>query len=204
MSVEELCATYAPLYPEGRNWDITTSYLLNTKPDNDIVLNLMKDIQAGLPYREHITVGESAAEDLVVLNGTHRVVAARLMKLEFVPVSFYDEDSEDHENTEDKTDCSTQTINVGVYFSPEILKRIDSDNLSSVLFDYLRSFKLTDEVWVTSDFSTGWGLESHFFYDLYPLDETLITKLTNKIYSILASLGLNAYISQITIQEEAP
>lgn len=197
ITVDELCSTYAPLYPEGGNWDETIKYMLNSKADRDIILELMKVIYSGGSFREHVTVGSSADEQLVVLDGTHRVVASILLKVSFIEICFYDPDIEENLVVPEK-----QVVEVRLQFIPSVLELAPQDDFSMFVFDHFRSIKVTEKVWLNSDVSTGSGTKINFYYAVDILDDVFLTIFSDTLISLLEKLNLLKFLDKIIIQQE--
>ena len=177
MLLLELIEQYAPVYPEGADWQETARYLYDEEPDHMAILTASLQAEG---WREPIRLSE--AEELLegerplVLNGTHRVAIALREGVISVPVVSISELPEHEE-----TPCTVLKFRITGGSVPTEEDEWD-------LFEVLRSFPLTDGLWVeaavsSSSSENGDRVWSYVYEGLE--DEDLHGKLRRKARSLL-------------------
>jgi len=184
ISLETLLKEYKPAYPENGTWNDTIKGILDSPYDNEIVTLLMEDLQMSEYFREPIALTPDEDVDeygSFVCNGTHRVVAHILSgsKTVFVQYGFPDIDEEE----------SIETTEILIGFSKKDLEeRYSHDDALFELFDIIftisRSLKISDTLWIESNFMSE---NSDSFYISYPrLSPEVTFDVIRKIYDTLA------------------
>ena len=155
---------YLPVYPypeEGfPSWEETVDYMKNSPSDWVTVGQLSEDYINGTGFRVPVRVGVAdcnGSEYQAVLDGTHRVVTMILSGAEVIE---YVEDEEESETPASTGDDENVCLTVQLEFDPEG----EDNDLSDYFFDWLRSIRLNDEVWLTSDLAVGQVERTQFFY----------------------------------------
>lgn len=181
MKLSELTSGYRPTYPAPYRWEDTVQYMLADPFEKEIVDYLVDTLRRKGTFREPIFLGVADLDDdedtPAVVNGTHRVCAHIIFGSLNVEVKF-DEPYTDEELADGRLpkfveesvveeDSSYASTSI-VFASP-----ITDDDEWDTLFTLIRSFPLSDEVWVTSDvfsssganpdgtatFNAGWDLK---------------------------------------------
>lgn len=182
LPLEEFLALYAPVYPsENRSWDTTVTYMMSDPSEKLIVEQLIEDWQRDGHYRIPVFVGSAQwkldddEEDIPsVRNGTHRVVASIVGKIPTVQFTWED----DPEYSYDEQNPIRVTI---------LTKESDDEFFSDFLFDSLRSFRLSEKEWVTTDYSFGTQIKVELFYEGVPPTEENIERVRLKVDDIIES-----------------
>lgn len=165
MLVLDLIDQYGPVYPEGGDWLETTRFLYETEPEH------MASLTASLAakgWREPIMLSDG--EDLeegdspLTLNGTHRVAIALREGVVSVPVTTSSEIRQ--EDYPEHFTVLTLKLRSGELTEDEDLQ----------VFDVLRSFELTEDIWLTSDVCFGSQEQWEFYYEFLD-DPSLFPKL---------------------------
>jgi hypothetical protein len=142
MLVSELTQTYLPLYPDGGgDWSATVEYLYSEEPHH--MQELSEDLQAG-GWRDPVIISEpdDPWEDaLRVKNGTHRVAIALREGVVSLPVTTWS-------NLEEVDSFYTE-------LTVKLIGPALADEESEGIFECLRSFPVTTELWVNSDVCYG-------------------------------------------------
>lgn len=155
MLLLELIEQYSPVYPEGADWQETAQFLYDDEPDHMAALTASL---AAKGWREPIRL--SLPEDLtdatrpLVLNGTHRVAIALREGIISVPVATYAETKAFEQEAPEF--MAMLTVRTADSISEDEMDRI---------FDVLRSFELTEDIWLNSDYSFGTQGGWEFFYE---------------------------------------
>lgn len=170
MLLSDLTATYHPIYPEGLDWQQVADWFYTEEPEH---MRLLTESLRKTGWREPIQLSES--EQLTegsppsVFNGTHRVAVALQEGWQSVPVT-----------TQTELELTEGSYDEALFAQLHV--RLTAGSLSEEedwsIFDLLRSFPLTEELWVTSDIGSG-ALNSWLFvYDLQgkALESELETK----------------------------
>lgn len=163
MLLEDLVKDYAPVYPEGEDWEKTASYLYSEEPE------LMKSLSESLRtngWREPILISTnedlSEGESPKVYNGTHRVAIALYEGVISVPVTTAEESENDNFNLDFITKL---TVKVAM---KDNSSEEDRDEVFEALFTKLRSFALTEDIWLNSDMaSSNTPKDGSFEVELY-------------------------------------
>lgn len=196
VNVQDLITEVSPIYPEGRDWKITTEYMMNTPSEKKTVEDLIQQLNAHGKFREPVYIGTAETEDGVeysaILNGTHRIVAAIMSNLEKIDVTT--ERDSDEEYDEDKEE---PTI---IHCKFHLIRYEDknkNDEIFDALFDNLRSFKLNDKIWVTTDIATGSEKGINFYYEGAEFSEENLAIMNEKILAFVKNdeFCKDAYIS---------
>lgn len=155
MLLLELIEQYGPVYPEGRDWQKTAAFLYDEEPDH------MAELTASLAakgWRDPVFLSEpedlEEGDEPLVLNGTHRISVALREGAISVPVCTYSE-------------WKALGLEEPEFFAMLTVKTADplDEEEMDRIFDVLRSFELTDELWLNSDYSFGTEGGWEFFYD---------------------------------------
>lgn len=178
ISVKELVKEISPLYPEGKDWEITKEYMMNNQYEKKVVELLIEELKNNDgKFRDPIYVGvlndDETKENLHVLNGTHRVVAHIIAGSTHVDVRLEDDEPVEHDSE------TVVLVNVTYKYNEEK----DSDyDIFDEFADCLRSLRVNDKIWVTSDCVTGSNNSSLNFY--YPIDSVIDTAIDEVIQQI--------------------
>lgn len=155
MLLLELIEQYGPSYPEGRDWQKTAAFLYDEEPDH------MADLTASLAargWRDPIRLSEpedlEEGDEPLVLNGTHRISVALREGVISVPVCTHSEWKA--LQLEDPELMAMLTVRTADPLSEDEMDRI---------FDVLRSFELTEDIWLNSDYAFGTQGGWEFFYE---------------------------------------
>lgn len=154
MLVLDLIEQYDPVYPEGGDWIETTRFLYETEPEHMAKLTASLAAQG---WRDPIMLSDE--EDLeegdspLVFNGTHRVAIALREGVVSVPVATGNE-------LRKKPYPEHFTVLTVELSSGELSEDEDLE-----IFDLLRSFELTDDIWLNSDVCFGSQHRWEFYYD---------------------------------------
>lgn len=175
MLLADLVAQYRPIYPEPYDWETTAEYLYSEEPEH--MAELTKSLlEKG--WREPVILqplDEDAEQDdfPYVGDGTHRVVIALTHGVFTVPVIYRSEQPTEYE----KQPLEIIIENVGGSLTEQEDER---------LFDSFRSFRLNEDIWLTSDviFGSGERREIVLSFD----DETLCPQIKSKTRDILKRL----------------
>lgn len=199
--LKEITSTHKPIYPANATWDDTVAYLLSSEPDKTIIAELREAIRVdGL--RSPVVLGEAYdttvnGEEIyvpAVMDGTHRMVASILENTEFVLV----------ENSTDRKQTPTEKkyIAVDVTLKQDMLDkltRVEEDDIVSNIFDYLRSFKLNDNIWLVSDLSMGKGnVTTHYYFEV-PTTKEVLALTEQKVTELLTETKVTEYVSSVTV-----
>ena len=206
MHVEEIMANYQPAYPDTGLWEDTFRVLREDPNDWAVVQELLAHLGKDHQFREPVILSspeeflrleekyptpEDEEPDVYtpyVQNGTHRIYAHYLSGHKDVKVQVgYSEPDRDELYP--------------ILASRVIFPEGTPDETVWELFDKARSFKLTDDLWVTSDIlsSSGNTFESHWNEGFAHLEqsgdpeelERCIALMNAKLTEIGASLNLS-------------
>lgn len=157
MNVKELTSKYRPVYPETHEWADTLKLLETDPVERNIMQDLISEYMRDGKFRDPVMVSEPDETDdygypfPYVSDGTHRVCVA--LKLGLKTLDTCDADTQDDESAED-TEEEFFTETVVIIPEPEIdeVGKV-SENWEAklnIVFDVLRSVKLTDQIWLTA------------------------------------------------------
>ena len=180
-SVAEAMQEYAPVYPESRKWADTVDYLL--KSDGDIISELQRQYRKFGKFREPVILRlndpDEDADDLIpgtighVADGTHRLVSAHLMGVEFILAS------DSYEETEDMDYSIVTSI------STASQENFDADK-NEILFDTFRSICISDDLWITSSTASGSPGGVSVYWDEY--DSKLLGIINSAVLEKLSEI----------------
>lgn len=152
MRLSFLIDNYQPVYPEPYNWDSTVAYMMSDPTEKKTVLLLLAVLEKEGKFREPVSLGtaefDEDVEVFAVVNGTHRVVAHILHgdpEAEVFTLREEDRPEYDWEN-----DTSTGLSTSFLFAQP-----LDDELFFDRLFGLLRSFPVTEELWMTSDVTSS-------------------------------------------------
>lgn len=184
--VSDIVEKYKPVYPQGGTWQDTVGYLYSQ--DRKFMDELFEAIRTE-GIREPITLADDDDEDgLYVLNGTHRVAIALYHGLVTLPARY---GYEEYDSNELRLAAKIKLSDGGS------LTQDEDDTLT----DKLRSWRLDEKTWLTSDIIYGGSNEWELYLD--HSDISLKPKLEKRIRSILKSLFPNRAFS-VTVDFEEP
>jgi len=174
ISLAELQAKYSPVYPEPYTWDATLAHILKD-PDETVILNeLMKVIISGEQLRRPVLLGTAEFDDDIeidaVLDGTHRVCAHMLAKVDQVYVEF------EADRVVDESYDSKPALKTVLKFD-HVLNDEDWD----AVYGALRSFPLNKDLWVTSDAFGSAGEYIEAMWDIEEFNGDLIVELNAEV-----------------------
>lgn len=175
MLLSDLISQYRPIYPEPNDWQTTAEYLYAEEPEH------MAELTASLlekGWREPVILeplDEDSEEDdfAFVGDGTHRVVIALTHGVFSVPTMYRSELSRTYEK---------QPLEIVIEISGEALSEEEDDRL----MDSFRSFRLNDDVWLTSDVIGGSGNRREVLLSFD--DEAYCPRIKTKARSMLKAL----------------
>lgn len=211
MHIDEIMKNYKPLYPDSGLWEETFQMIEEDPVDSQLVQELLDDLERTGEFREPITLTtyEGYLEAAVeykhlegdspdpyvphVNNGTHRVYAHYLSQHKEVKVSF---------GWKPVTDENYPFLASRIAFPPSL-----GEEALYELWDRLRSFKLTDDIWVESElvsvnnnhFHIIWGFGREKLEELFPHAELI----NEKTLSFTEKLGLECTAKIGIISSEA-
>lgn len=175
MLLADLVAQYKPVYPEQHDWEATVAYLYAEEAEH------MAELTASLlekGWREPIILepldDESEEDDFAFIgDGTHRVAIALTNGVFSVPVMYRSEQPKDYDK---------QPLEIVIENAGEDLTEDEDDKL----IDKFRSFRLNDDIWITSDivFGSGGRREVCLSFD----DESYCSKIRTKARAMLKEL----------------
>ena len=163
-----------PVYPAPKNWDATIDFMLNDKVEAERINHLLEVLNQGGSFREPIYVGRDLEDEddagYHVYNGTHRMVAHILNNSGFIEVVY---EQEDEEEDTVAPSASSNEYAPGKYRALSTTIEIEGDideEAYDNFFSVLRSFRLSNDVWITSDMMSSTsgdkGLKMMFGWDL--------------------------------------
>lgn len=162
---------YAPVYPESRKWTDTVKYL--SEHDSEIIAELQKQFLEQGEFREPVVLkkfdSDDEADELTsgnlgyVADGTHRLVSAYLLGVDFIKVSdgYADTPESDH------------------FLATEITSddpKLFSDQHDEIFFDLIRSMCISDSIWITASTASG-SLNSATVY--WDAEDSSLTSVIN-------------------------
>jgi hypothetical protein len=171
---------YAPVYPESRKWTDTVKYL--SEHESEIITELQKQFLEQGEFREPVVLKKFDSDDEIdelttgklgyVADGTHRLVSAYLLGVDFIEVSDgYDETSE--------TDY---------FLATEVTSddpKFFSDQYDDIFFDLLRSMCISDSIWITASTGSGSLNSASVYWDAY--DPSLTSVINDAVIQRLES-----------------
>lgn len=173
MLVDDIVAKYAPVYPDGKDWQKTVEYFY--KDEAEFMAELWGTLNAE-GIREPIilsTDDDVEVEDpknYYVLDGTHRVALALRHGLITLPARH------GYETSDVYPLCLIANI------STDVTKELTEEEDEKLVMA-LRSWKLDSNTWINSDVSGGFGSKWDFY--LNASDVKLISKIEIRILEIL-------------------
>lgn len=175
MLLADLVAQYKPVYPEQHDWEATVAYLYAEEAEH------MAELTASLlekGWREPIILepldDEPEEGDFAFVgDGTHRVAIALTNGVFSVPVLYRSEQPQDYDK---------QPLEIIIENSGEDLTEDEDDKL----IDKFRSFRLNDEIWITSDIVFGGGTRREVCLSFD--DEAYCSKIKTKARAMLKEL----------------
>lgn len=203
--LSEITSTYKPLYPENATWSDTVNYLTALEPDASIILTLREYLKTHKHFRSPISLGtgvddkegENKLEEFpAVVDGTHRMVASILEDVEDVLVR---NANDDKGNLEEEF-----YVSVKVVLKEETLPddEDERENVNWKIFDYLRSFELTDDIWAVSDVGFGSLLKTTHCYFEVPTTEQYLRLIEEKVKEQLAAAGLDKKVKTVKAKKK--
>lgn len=152
--VSELMQQYLPSYPEDNKWESTIEYLLHEPSEKETVEMLIEELKRTGSFREPIlAIEDEETGKKYIGDGTHRLVAAY--------IAGFDEILTADNYYNDYPDKQSFTTLVGTDDS------LASDDLE-LMFDYIRSLKISDEVWITMSVAFQEAKKHSFYWDYDP------------------------------------
>lgn len=154
--------TFKSVYREDDNW---AALLIEMQADAvhwRTVSQLAEELKTNHFFREPVYVGKDSEDEsnsFWVFDGTHRACAYLLAGVGEVEVLFEDED--DSQWQEPKWLVETEIIGRDGY----MMTYEGDDGVLPSLYSALMSLRLSDEVWLTSDTSSGNGRGIMVFWD---------------------------------------
>jgi len=190
----------SPLYPEPKTWDTTVAFMQEDEVEAETLSELATVLVRDGDFREPVYVGRDLDRDdgdtgYYVYNGTHRMVAHIINGTEFIDVIYESEDESDETSVDDDY-VDPNEYEPGKYRVPctmvEFVGTVDDDEYDK-LFSVLRSFKISDDVWVTSDMmsstSTDIGTRMDFCWDLVEMNDALLSRINDICIERIARFG---------------
>lgn len=175
MLLSDLVAQYRPVYPEPNNWQTTAEYLYAEEPEHmaELTASLLEKGWREPVILEPLDDDSEEGDFAFVGDGTHRVVIALTHGVFSVPTMYRSEQPSTYEK---------QPLEIVIENPGEALSEEEDDRL----MDSFRSFRLNDDVWLTSDviFGSGNRREVLLSFD----DEAYCPKIKTKARSMLKSL----------------
>lgn len=166
----ELVERYSPVYPEGYSWEKTVAYLYAEQA------GLMEELAASLKktgWREPVLLSEpheTTSNRQVVFDGTHRVAIALKEGILAVPVVT-------NSHYEDEISGVQQIITVS-YGEGKLTFDEEGD-----VQEHLRSFKVSEDYWFTSELSVSHGSSTKIFTEGLP--EELYDRTRRRVMQLL-------------------
>lgn len=126
-----------PVYSETQQWPDTMKLLMDDPIDCHIINELMRQYQKQGKFRYPIILArDNNAEPYMVVDGTHRVIAAKLLGLETIWVSYGFVE----------TDNNTSLVTTICFSENQWTQNLSDDSVA----DVFRSVPGNDEIWFTS------------------------------------------------------
>lgn len=175
MLLSDLVSQYRPIYPEPNDWQTTAEYLYAEEPEHmaELTASLLEKGWREPVILEPLDDDSEEGDFAFVGDGTHRVVIALTHGVFSVPTMYRSEQQSDYEK---------QPLEIIIENPDEALSEDEDDKL----MDSFRSFRLNDDVWLTSDvvFGSGNRREVLLSFD----DETYCSKIKTKARAMLKEL----------------
>jgi hypothetical protein len=175
MLLSELVSEYKPLYPEQHDWAATIEYLYAEEAEHMATLT-QSLLEKG--WREPIVLeplDEDSEEDdfPFIGDGTHRVAIALMQGVFTVPVEYRSEQTSLYEK---------EPLELVIENPGDELTEEEEDKL----INCFRSFRLNEDIWITSDvmFGSGNRREALLNFD----DETYCPKIKTRARVMLKEL----------------
>ena len=172
-----------PVYPQPCYWESTVEYIKGDELEWETVRELIAVLERGESFREPVYIGlaENAEFDTgnpsaYVSDGTHRMVAHIVYGSPTVDVVYEVSDIEDDSDDEsaEYEGGTYRVLCTTVEFADET-----SDDRSDEVFNVLRSFKVSDDLWVTSDVMSSRGSKFEFTWNVTDGDEELVAAIND-------------------------
>lgn len=153
-SIAEIMEEYSPVYPESKKWEDTIKYLLNEPAEKETVEILIQELKRDGKFREPILTLQNDEGDKYVGDGTHRLVAAYVAGYEEILTAddYFDDGNEELQN-------------FTTLISSE--EELDDDDIE-LIYDYLRSLKINDSIWITCGVAYQEKNKQGFYWDYDP------------------------------------
>ena len=164
-----------PVYSETQQWPDTMKLLMDDPIDCHIINELMRQYQKQGKFRYPIVLArDNNAEPYMVVDGTHRVIAAKLLGLETICVSYGFVE----------TDNNTSLVTTICFSENQWTQNLSDDSIA----DVFRSVPGNDEIWFTSSmmnpgnpFIIYWDAEEGATKDIPLLHHSLKQLITRYI-----------------------
>jgi hypothetical protein len=196
VSLQHLLTSTKPVYPQDANWNDTLTYMKNDAVDWEIALELTEVLEHE-DFREPIAVQIVDGEPgpYFVTDGTHRMIAHMLYDSENVRVVYtvVEPDDDDEDDSDDATgtdaellvgddddyeDDDYQILVTKVVFANPIDR--DDHDLDDDIFMSIRSFKLSNAIWMNADtVNVTRKIEYKFIWSLDEADDALIKTIND-------------------------
>lgn len=191
MLLLELIKGYQPVYPEPYSWDDTVEHLL-TDPIEALTVNRLLDVlkkEGGFrqPVRLGVAEFEEAHEVPAVLNGTHRIVAYLLFGDMGKDVKVSIESEEEYIPYEENPDDVLLTTSL------EFMEPL-TDPQFDLLFEILRSFPVSEKLWVTADIA---GSRDNVYENMWDIEKPTVDDMEEVHEAVLEILEDNNFPIQI-------
>lgn len=149
MNVKDLTTTYAHVYDGNApmdNWKALAQHFLEDEDHNRTVQSLINHLKGKGTFREPVSISN---EDLVVNDGTHRVIAAMLAGVDSILVRNMD----DYEYDEiDDSNLLFPEINIRM---TRFVSDQEFDEITDAIVNKLISVEINNSTWLNMDFSTA-------------------------------------------------
>lgn len=154
MNIHNLVKQVSPVYPEtntwDNTWDKTKSFLLDEEYDKDVVKNLEDELQRNKIFREPVSISVSPKAvvvdendyDLIIADGTHRVVTHLISSIDDIHVQL----ERNFSVTYSKEELLVTTVTLR---NPNSLTDDECEKLFFKIMDRFRSFRTNNGTWVT-------------------------------------------------------
>lgn len=171
-----------PVYPTPKNWKSTIKYLMGDNNEAEIVNELISVLEAGKFRNPIVLDDEPKWGKYYVLDGTHRAVSYLLTESDSIEVAYSKDMVSDFDS-----DGPYSVLETNIEFTTEL-----DEQMVDILFDVLRSFKLSDDEWLVSD--AMFGHDSKSFNMMWGVKPSTAEK-HEKINSLVTS-RLNRFIGR--------
>lgn len=173
VDLEHLKAVFLPAYG-GDTWEEAVGYLMTRPAEREVVDALVEELATTTHFREPVRVGWDA-EDARLGNGMHRIAAATIASRPTIRVTTKDDATYDDEAQTVEVTFTLDLANATIPGAQD-----DEDDLDYAA-TWLRSFQLTDGLWVETLACAGHGrlLECEW-YCPHDLADDLISALRER------------------------